>query len=296
MAGTNDTATLHDWLSSLRPKHWLKNAFVLAPVLFSEHYTEPRLVLAALGAFVIFCPLASAMYLINDVVDRASDARHPRKRLRPIAAGRIGIGSALAVAVVLMILGVTASLAYSPKFTFFVVVYLANTLLYTLWLKHKVILDVLLIAIGFVLRLEAGCAAISVAPTPWLIVCGFSLALVLGFGKRRAEIATADVPLRARPAMQSYDTAKLNIVLSTCTAVCLVAYMLFTVAPETIARHGTDRLMYTVPLVAYGLFRYLFKVMEGAGDGPTEILVSDPVFFITGLIWGIAVALILVQK
>jgi 4-hydroxybenzoate polyprenyltransferase len=290
-------ATLRDWGSSLRPKHWLKNTFVLAPVLFAEHYKDPVELLLSAGAFACFCGLSSGMYLLNDVLDRANDVRHPRKKTRPIAAGRISPGVAVAVALTLILVVMAIAVAVFPwAFAFFAAAYVVNTLAYILWLKHKVILDVLLIAVGFVLRLLAGCAAIAVEPTNWLLVCGFSLALVLGFGKRRTEIASAGVSLQFRPALQSYDAAKLDAILGTCTAVCLVSYMLFTVAPETITRHGTDHLMYTVPIVAYGLFRYLFKVMEGSGDGPTDILVADPVFACTGAIWGAAVALILVLK
>jgi len=287
---------MRDWILSLRPKHWLKNAFVLAPLIFSEHYLDGDAVLRALGAFALFSLLASAMYLINDVVDRGHDARHPRKKHRPVASGRILPATALAAAGVFIAIALAASTVLSLRLTVVLAAYIVNTLAYVLWLKHKVILDVLLIAVGFVLRLLAGCAAISVEPTGWLLVCGFSLALVLGFGKRRTEVAAEGIDYRFRPALQSYDAAKLDTLLGACTAVCLVAYMLFTLAPETVARHGTDRLIFTIPVVAYGLFRYLFKVMEGRGDGPTEILVSDPVFAATGVVWGTMVVLILVSK
>jgi 4-hydroxybenzoate polyprenyltransferase len=290
-------ATSADWVGLLRPKHWLKNGFVLAPALFAEHLSDPNTLLAAVLAFVSFCPLASAMYVVNDVVDRTADATHPRKRNRALAAGRVGVGTALVVATGLVGLSFALSaLTLPPKVMAFQAAYVANTLLYALWLKQKVILDVLLIAVGFVIRLEAGCAAVAVDPSDWMLVCGFSLALVLGFGKRRAEVALPGVSEGYRPTLVSYDAAKLNTLLGACTAVCLLAYMLYTVAPETVARHGTDHLVYTVPVVAYGLFRYLFKSIEGSADGPTDILARDPVFALTGLVWGAAAIAALTWK
>jgi len=286
--------TLHttatDWLKLVRWKHWLKNSFLVAPALFSEHFSDGSTIALALLAFVCFCPLASGIYLINDVVDRRSDAAHPRKRHRPVASGRIGAIPALIAG--LGLLGaafVLAGLTLPRSVAGFMLAYLLNSLLYTAWLKNRVIVDVLLIAAGFVLRLLAGCAAIGVEPTSWLIVCGFTLALVLGFGKRRAEVQAMEVTRNYRPALISYDIPKLNTLLGVCSAVCLMGYTLYTIAPETVALHGTKNLLYTVPIVAYGLFRYLFKSMEGAGDGPTEILIADKVFAMTGLLWGTAV-------
>jgi 4-hydroxybenzoate polyprenyltransferase len=288
---------IRDWVGVLRPKQWLKNVFVLAPAVFSEHITNPATVRAAGLAFFVFCLLSSAMYVLNDVIDRPADATHPRKKRRAIAAGRVGVRTALVAAAALtgLSFGVSA-LTLPPKVMAFQAAYVTNTLLYALWLKQKVILDVLLIAVGFVIRLEAGCAAVAVEPSAWLVVCGFSLALVLGFGKRRAEVALPGVSEGYRPTLISYDAAKLNTLLGACTAVCLLAYMLYTVAPETVARHGTNHLVYTVPIVAYGLFRYLFKSIEGSADGPTDILARDPVFAFTGLAWGAAVLAALTWK
>jgi hypothetical protein len=148
------------------------------------------------------------------------------------------------------------------------------------------------IATGFVLRLIAGCVAIGVDPSSWILVCGFALAMLLGFGKRRIEVSQ-EMTENQRPSLVSYSPAKLDVVLGVCTAICLVSYMLYTVAPETIQRHRTDKLIYTIPIVAYGLFRYLFKCQEGGkNDGPSELLLSDWVFAVTGLLWGCVVVLI----
>jgi len=172
--------------------------------------------------------------------------------------------------------------------------YLFNGLIYCIWLKQKVILDVIVISVGFVLRLLAGCAAIDVTPSPWLVVCGFCLALVLGFGKRRVEVEILANGPEHRLVLLSYSPAKCDTLLAISTAVCLVAYIAYTLAPRTIDYHRTANLVYTTPLVAYGLCRYVLKTQEGkGGDGPAEILISDWVFPATGLLWVGTVLLIL---
>ena len=281
-----------------RPRQWVKNVFVLAPLLFSGRLGNAVHLENAFLAFASFCLLSGAVYAINDVADARADRAHPRKRLRPVASGRVSPAVALALAAFLAAVGL--ALAYvlpGPDLPGPVVwvgaAYLANSLLYCLWLKYRVIVDVLLIAIGFVLRLLAGCAAISVVPSSWILVCGFSLALVLGFGKRRTEVANLSGRGDYREVLGIYDEAKLNMLVGICTAVCLMSYMLYTVAPETAQLHGTQNLVYTVPFVAYGLFRYAFKVMEGKGDGPTDILLRDPAFFAIGAIWAGSVVAVL---
>ncbi len=281
----------------LRPRHWLKNVFVAAPALFSERIFEWPVFRDAVGALGIFCLVSSAFYILNDVKDRQEDAAHPRKRLRPVASGRIAPGTALGFALLLAAAAIAWSLVeLDVRFLAFVGAYAANTLAYIVWLKYRVIVDVIVIACGFVIRLLAGCAAVHVEPSPWLLVCGFSLALVLGFGKRLAEVEAPGVGAAHRATLLAYSRDKLVLVLAASTAVCLMAYMLYTVAPDTIARHGTRNLVYTVPLVAYGLFRYTFKAIEARGDGPTAILFADPVFVLCGMLWASAVLAILVWK
>jgi 4-hydroxybenzoate polyprenyltransferase len=282
-----------DMVLLCRPAQWVKNVFVLFPLLFSERIFQPAAVRAALVALAGFCLLASAVYIVNDLLDREADRRHPRKCLRPLASGRVSVFTALALASTLLAAVVAVSLLLPLSFLLFVGLYLANSLLYCFWIKHKVIADVMAIAIGFVLRILAGCAAIEVVPSSWIIVCGFSLALVLGFGKRRTEIQQLGSHTEHRPALENYDAAKLDTLLAISTAITLLAYMLYTVAPDTVQRHGTPHLVYSVPLVAYGLFRYLFKTQEGRGDGPTEILLGDRIFPLVGVLWVLTVALLL---
>src|SRR5262249_21287673 len=156
--------------------------------------------------------------------------------------------------------------------------YLLNSIAYCLLLKHQVIADVLSIAIGFVLRLLAGCAAIGAEPSSWIIVCGFSLATLLGFGKRKLELGNLQQPGTYLPILTLYSEEKLNLLLGITASLCLLSYMLYTVSPETIRLHGTEQLVYTVPFVAYGVFRFLFKVQDGQYDGPVELLLKDRVF------------------
>jgi 4-hydroxybenzoate polyprenyltransferase len=287
-------AAVRDWVSLFRPREWLKSGFVLAPFLFSQSPCNLPLLAQGLIACFCFCLLASAVYAVNDIVDAAADRVHPRKKHRPIASGAIsplaaGAGAFLLVGAALGL--AVATLA--PAFLLLAGLYVANSLAYCLFLKHRVILDVIVIAGGFVIRLLAGCVAIGVRPSSWLVACGFSLALVLGFGKRRMEIVGLRDGTRFRPALRSYDAAKLDTLSAIVTALTLVTYMLYTVAGDTVARHHTGNLIYTIPFVAYGLFRYLFKTQEGRGDDPTDVLLKDPVFALNGVLWVASVAAVL---
>jgi 4-hydroxybenzoate polyprenyltransferase len=280
------------WLC--RPTQWLKNIFVVAPLLFSETALQPSALIAVATALSCFCLWSSSIYCINDIWDVKTDQAHPRKRERPIASGRIRPAMAISLAVALIgAATVLALLMLPPAFVGIGYVYLASSLAYITYLKQRVIIDVLSIAIGYVLRLLAGCLAIDVQPTSWILVCGFSLALILGFGKRRLELASLERASEYRPNLQSYSSDKLNILLGTTSAMCLLSYMLYTVSPETIKLHRTDALIYSVPFVTYGIFRFLFKVQEGQYDGPVELLLRDPVFSINGALWLITVIAIL---
>lgn len=276
----------------VRPRHWVKNVFVVSPLLFGGPPTLQSVGRAA-WAFGIFCLLASGIYCLNDVIDAPTDRLHPRKRNRPVASGSIPAPVASLLALILIGVALLAGMATSRRFEVICGLYVLNNLLYFAYLKHRVIADVLLIAIGFVLRILAGCAALGLDPSPWIIVCGFSLAMLLGFGKRRLEIDEAGLMTGYRRSLQSYNVPKLNMLLGITSSLCMMSYMLYTISPKTIERHRTENLIYTVPVVAYGIFRYLFRVQEGWGDGPVEIFMKDPVFALTGLVWVAMVAAIL---
>ncbi len=288
------TTSLRDIVTICRPRQWTKNVFVLAPVLFSESVGKPANLLSAGIAFVCFCFWSSSVYCLNDVLDAKADRQHPRKRHRPIPSGRVSSALATMLGIGLAVLGgIIAYQALPLSFLFIGSIYLANSVLYCLLLKHRVIVDVLSIAIGFVLRLLAGCAAINVEPTSWILVCGFSLAMLLGFGKRRLEVDVVSQASEFRPALQSYSIDKLNLVLGVTSSICLLSYMLYTMSPQTVQLHHTDKLVYTVPFVAYGIFRYIFKVQEGQHDGPVEVLLKDPIFAINGLLWLVTIIAVL---
>jgi len=282
------------WLALLRPKQWAKNVFVLAPALFSASSLSRDGMARAIIATATFCLLSSAVYALNDVIDADADRNHPRKRRRPVAAGQISPAAAIIASAMLATSAIAIAYATLPRqFLPFAALYVVISLSYCQWLKTRVIVDVLAIAMGFASRLLAGSAAIDVEASSWMLVCGFSLALVLGFGKRRTEVQQMAGRSDVRNVLAIYTPQKLDMLLAITCAISLVAYMSFTVAPETIARHGSKNLIYTVPLVAYGLFRYLFKVQEGKGDDPTEILLGDPVFALTGVLWAVAVVVLL---
>jgi 4-hydroxybenzoate polyprenyltransferase len=285
---------LVDLVRLARPKHWVKNGFVLAPMLFARPEPLDLALFRAGVAFAAFCLLASAIYCINDVVDAPADRLHPKKRLRPVAAGRVAPklailwGLALAVAAAALV-----ARFLSPTFALILAAYAGNNILYNLLLKRRVIADILSIAAGFVLRLVAGSAAIGVPPSSWLLVCGFSLALFLGFGKRRSELALSESGLKSRPTLAYYSTTKLDSLMSISASLTLMSYMLYTVAPETQRVHDTANLVYTVPPVFYAVFRYIFKVQEARGESPEELLLSDWVMQATAVIWAASVLFVL---
>lgn len=287
-------SVLVDLVRLCRPKQWAKNSFVLAPLLFSGALFQPSQWLLASIAFGCFCLLSSAVYCLNDALDAKADRAHPRKRLRPVASGRVSVAAAVLLSVALV--GSAVGIAWQTLplyFLVFAALYVANSVVYCWVLKHRAIVDVLCIAIGFVLRILAGCAAIAVEPSSWIVVCGFTLALLLGFGKRRLEVGMLRQATEFRPVLLSYSVEKLNLMLGITCSMCLMSYLLYTVSPETMHLHHTNKLVYSVPFVAYGVFRYLFKVQEGQHDGPVEVLLKDPVFTLNGLLWIGSIVIIL---
>jgi 4-hydroxybenzoate polyprenyltransferase len=278
-----------------RPTHWVKNVFVAAPLLFVQPTPLGPAIARAALAFVAFSLLASAIYCFNDVVDAESDRAHPTKKARPVAAGlvspaaAIAFGSILALAAILI-----AWRGLPPSFLVVLGLYTANNLLYNALIKRVGIADVIAIAIGFVLRLVAGSIAIDAQPSSWLLVCGFTLALFFGFGKRRSELALAsDSGLAYRPVLRAYTPTMLDSLMSITATLTLMCYMLYTVSDETFKVHGTRNLVYTVPPAFYAIFRYILRVQEAKGESPEELLLRDPVMIFSGALWVALVALVL---
>lgn len=271
----------------LRPHQWAKNAFVLAPLLFArEAHVPSQLARALLGA-VLFSLMASAIYCINDALDAPRDRLHPKKRLRPVASGAVTPASAWALGIALAVLSLAGAVALNAGFARVLAVYLALNLLYTVKLKDVVLLDVLIISISFVLRVLAGAAAISVPASHWLLLCTLLLALYLAFSKRRAELRLlAGESTNHRPALVGYTPELLDRFGSILLGATIVAYALYTVSPETVAKFGSDRLIYGLPFVIYGLFRYLLIIETGGDSGePGKLLFRDMPLLICVVGW-----------
>ncbi len=285
---------LADLIRLARPTHWVKNGFVAAPLLFVLPDPIGPALVACAAAIASFSLLASTIYCVNDVFDAEADRAHPTKRRRPVAAGRIAPPVAVAWGGLLLVASIAVALAFLPTvFLWVLAAYGGNNVLYNILLKRRGIADIISIAVGFVIRLVAGSIAINVAPSSWLLVCGFSLALFLGFGKRRSELALAENGTQYRPVLRHYSAAKLDSLMSISATLTLICYMLYTVAPETQRVHGTANLVYTVPPVFYAIFRFIFRVQEATGESPEELLLSDRVMLATAAAWGILVVLIL---
>jgi 4-hydroxybenzoate polyprenyltransferase len=289
---------------SLRPAQWTKNLIIFAALLFGQRvrdgvYVGTLLdggaVVASAGAFVIFCALSGVVYLLNDVADRDADARHPIKRHRPIASGAVPVSTALATAAILGTAALGAAFWLRPAFGLLGAAYVGLLALYSGPLKHVVIIDVLTIAIGFVLRAAAGAVVIGVAISHWLLILTILLALFLALSKRRHELVLlADDATSHRRILQEYSPYLLDQMISVVTASTLLAYAFYTVSPETIEKFGSDRLVWTLPFPLSGIFRYLDLVhLKEGGGSPAEMLLNDRPLLVCVALWAMVVAFII---
>ncbi|HWM92998.1 MAG TPA: decaprenyl-phosphate phosphoribosyltransferase [Thermoanaerobaculia bacterium] len=276
---------------SLRPTQWAKNLFVLAPAVFGGLLLDERIVVRVALALAAFCFASSSVYLVNDLRDREEDRRHPLKRHRPLAAGTLSVPAAVVAVVLLTGAAAMICLELGTRFGLILGGYLLLNLLYTLWLKHMVILDVMCISLGFVLRVEAGAVAAEVEVSSWLFLCTIFLALFLAFSKRRHEITLlSGAAAGQRRVLDQYSPAFLDQMINVVTASSVVSYALYAVAPETVQKYGTHDLIYTIPMVLYGIFRYLYLMYQQPGErNPTEAILRDPPFLINMALWGAAV-------
>ena len=280
---------------ALRPRQWIKNTVIFAALVFSHHLADPEQLLRALAAFALFCGISSSVYIINDIFDLANDRIHPSKSKRPIAAGEVGVRLAAVIGATLAAASLALSYALSPPFAAMTLLYLATNLLYSAWLKHIVILDVMVISGGFVIRAVAGGLVLGVEVSPWLILCTILLSLFLGFTKRRQELAQLEsLATSHRAILREYSISFLDQMISIVTAATLVAYFLYTLAPETSAKLGTPYLPLTIPFVLYGIFRYLYLVHQwNMGESPTGALYSDVPLMLSVVLWAAAAVAIL---
>lgn len=278
--------------AEIRPLQWTKNAFVLAPLFFSLQLFDGQALTRSLLGTAAFCFAASSIYVLNDVLDVEADRAHPDKRNRPIASGELSISVAWGLSAVLAVVSSLGSIALEPVFGLVILAYLAMNVFYSLHGKKIVILDVMLIAAGFVLRVYGGTKLVGVSPSKWILICTSMLALFLGFTKRKRELCRAkDRAPIARDVLSKYSHAFLDQMINVATAGAVMSYALYTVSDDTVAHFGTNRLIYTVPFVIYGVYRYLYLTQASEHtENPAKTIVRDSGMLINFGLWVGAVA------
>jgi 4-hydroxybenzoate polyprenyltransferase len=282
-------------LEAMRPRQWSKNVFVFAGIVFAGQLFDLRSELRVLAAFAVFCAASSSVYLANDLADRASDAHHPLKRLRAIASGRLSPALAGAASAILAAAAIAAAALLNRATLALIVAYLVSTLLYSIRLKRVFLLDVMIVAAGFVLRAVAGAAVIDAEISPWLLVCSFLLALFLALGKRRAEMVLLGEDAQThRPALGHYTLPLVDSWLTALAGATIVSYAIYTQSPRTVEHFGTTNLLYTAPFVIYSLFRYQQHIVrEDAGGDPGSLLMQDKGLWLALLGWAVTDAAVI---
>ncbi|MCB0572076.1 MAG: decaprenyl-phosphate phosphoribosyltransferase [Phaeodactylibacter sp.] len=278
---------IREILISVRPYQWVKNVLVFAALIFSLSFLDPRAIQLSILVFVSFCLVSGSVYLINDIRDKRADSLHPVKKRRPIASGRLPVGIALAAFFAFLSTGLFLAYLANWKTLFLIGVYLALNLGYSFGLKRVVILDVMIVAIGFLIRAMAGAYAIDVAVSPWLFICTLLLALLLVLGKRRQELAMMEEQAGVhRKSLEEYSLPFIDGLMFVSAGAAIVTYSLYTIADEVVARFHTQWLIATTPLAIYGIFRYLYLVyIKEQGGDPTKMMIMDKAFVINGLLW-----------
>jgi 4-hydroxybenzoate polyprenyltransferase len=282
-------------LVSLRPKQWSKNLLVFAGLVFSHNLFDLTNFLRSLGGFAAFCLLSGAVYLVNDLVDVKNDRLHPVKKFRPIASGRLRPGAAKGASAVAVALALIGGFALDWRFGVIGLAYFLMQLAYSFKLKHMVVLDVMTVAAGFALRAVAGTVLVHVTISSWLFVCTILFALFIALAKRRHELLTLSAGGTGhRAVLENYSETLLDQMMAVATSSAVIAYCLYTIAPETIAKFGTHSLMLTVPFVLYAVYRYLYLVYrKEMGGAPEQVLLGDLPLLVDVLLWmGSVVAVI----
>ncbi len=282
-------------LRLMRPHQWVKNTFVFIGLLFGHAWHDPALVSRVVVVFAAFCLISSTIYILNDIVDIEQDRHHPKKRQRPLPSGQLSVSAAIALAVLLGTVGLALAVWASNTVAIILLSYAVMNVAYSLWLKHVVILDVFIIATGFMLRILAGTLGVGVPPSQWLLLCGLMVTLFLGFSKRRAEIiALSDDKTAHRKVLEHYSPVLLDKMIVVTAAGLIMSYSLYTMNPETIRIHGTANLIYTVPFVMYGVFRYIYLLHHQSGGSDTaRDLVRDSHMLVVVLGWLAATILLI---
>lgn len=281
-------------IKTMRPKQWIKNVFVFAPLLFDVKLFDVYYTLRTVIGFVLLCLTSGTVYIINDLADVEKDRNHPKKCYRPIACGQLAVGPAIGAAILIPLVALPLGFLLDPVFGAILVGYLLIQIAYSFWLKNFAIIDVMLIASGFLLRVAAGVPLVEAERfSPWLYICMTLLALLIGFGKRRHELILLKGEANThRQSLQEYNLALLDHTISIVTASTLVAYALYTFSAPNLP--ADQSMMLTIPFVLYGIFRYLYLIhVKGMGGAPEEIVLSDRPLQATVVLWGLSVVVIM---
>ncbi|HUV89706.1 MAG TPA: decaprenyl-phosphate phosphoribosyltransferase [Anaerolineae bacterium] len=281
-------------IKTMRPKQWVKNVFIFAPLTFDVKLFNLYYLAKTMAGFVLLCLISGAVYIVNDLADIEQDRQHPEKRKRPLPSGQLSTHVALAAAVVMPLVGLPLGFLLDPIFGGILTGYLLIQLAYSFWLKNIVIVDVMLVASGFILRVAAGVPLVKAERfSPWLYICMMLLALLIGFGKRRHELVLLKENANMhRQSLQDYNLPLLDHIISIVTASTLLAYALYTFSAPNLPPNHT--MMLTLPFVLYGIFRYLYLIhVKGMGGAPEEIALSDRPLQATVVLWGLSVIIVM---
>ena len=282
------------FLQIMRPLHWTKNMFVFAALVFGQKLYVPLALGRAIGGFFCFCLAASAVYIINDIIDRKRDRLHPEKCNRPIAAGKVTIGSAVVISALCAAVAIIGSFLLSQTFAIIILTYITLMILYSLLLRRIMILDCVVISIGFCLRAVAGAVVVEVFISPWLIICTFALCLFLAFGKRRSEIAQLqEVSESFRKTLAGYTPELLAHMLDVTSGLAIVCFLLYAMDAKTVGRFDSGNLVYTTPLVLYCIFRFSAMIQKGKYLDPVKFILNDLPFQIGFVLWVISCIIII---
>lgn len=282
-------------LQAMRWHQWIKNSLLFAPIVFSGKLTDSLCFFNSVIAFISFSLLVSSMYMLNDFFDLKQDKIHPVKKNRPIALGLITSKEIFLSSAVLLSISFFLSLFLGWKYVIILLIYIAMNFLYTFYIKNVVILDVLFLALFFIIRVVAGAVAVDLLPSFWLLICTFMLAVFMGFAKRRHELIVLESEAKKhRKVLEYYDSYLLDQMIAVVTTSTLMSFILYTVSSEAIANFGSVKLLYTTPFVLYGIFRYLYLIhCKNKGGDPTTLLVTDIPMLLNVFVWGFVVMFII---